>query len=154
MLFGGRAAEEVILGQPTGGAGGSINSDLAKATRLAIAAEVNLGLGSTGLIWGNFDDPDKIETILATRPATEQAVRRRLDAAYAGAKSLISQNRTTVEALADALLDRVVLTSSETADIFNRATNRKWADQNKLATFARNESSGLEIGEDRCRPSA
>ena len=154
MLFGGRAAEEVILGQPTGGAGGSLNSDLAKATRLAIAAEVNLGLGSTGLIWGNFDDPDKIETILATRPATEQAVRRRLDAAYAGAKGLISQHRTTVEALADALLDRVVLTPTQTADIFKRTTSGERVKQNVQKETGPHDSSEPEVGKNQWQSSA
>ncbi|MDE3121552.1 MAG: AAA family ATPase, partial [Paracoccaceae bacterium] len=40
----GRAAETLIMGAPSGGAGGPQGSDLAKATRMALTAELSLGL--------------------------------------------------------------------------------------------------------------
>jgi len=50
MLLAGRAAEEVISGNCTAGAGRSERSDLALATDLAIRLETMLGLGHSGLV--------------------------------------------------------------------------------------------------------
>ncbi len=44
MLLAGRAAEEVLVGVQTSGAGGGQDSDLARATVLTLAAMVSLGL--------------------------------------------------------------------------------------------------------------
>lgn len=51
-LLAGRAAEEVLLGAPSGGAGGADISDLARASRLALEAITKHGLSSCGrLLW-------------------------------------------------------------------------------------------------------
>ena len=117
VLLAGRAAEEIICGTPSAGAGGSHDSDLAKASRLAMQAEASFGLGTTGLIWSDFPDPDRAHAVLAMRGGTEAAVRRRLDEAYAEAKMIITENRRMVERIAEALLARIVLTPGEVADI-------------------------------------
>ncbi len=117
MFLAGRAAEEVICGKPSAGAGGSPDSDLAKATRLAMAAEVSFGLGSSGLIWRYLSTLDSFERVLANRGGTESAVRKRLDDAYTETKKLITENRSTVERLAAVLLARVVLVPEEVRKI-------------------------------------
>ena len=117
VLLAGRAAEEIIHGAPSAGAGGSRESDLAKATRLAMQAEASFGLGTTGLIWSDFPDPDRAHAVLAMRGGTETAVRRRLDEAYGEAKMIITEKRHVVERIAEALLARIVLTPGEVADI-------------------------------------
>jgi len=51
-LLAGRAAEEVLLGEPSGGAGGADVSDLARASRLALEAITRHGLSNSGrLLW-------------------------------------------------------------------------------------------------------
>jgi cell division protease FtsH len=51
-LLAGRAAEEVLLGEPSGGAGGADVSDLARASQLALEAITRHGLSSSGrLLW-------------------------------------------------------------------------------------------------------
>lgn len=51
-LLAGRAAEEVLLGQPSGSAGGADASDLARASRLALEAIAKHGLSNSGrLLW-------------------------------------------------------------------------------------------------------
>lgn len=54
----GRTAERVVFGSVSGGAGGSSASDLAKATRIAIAIDHRLGLGRDKPTW--TDAPDAI----------------------------------------------------------------------------------------------
>ncbi len=44
FLLAGRAAEEVVLGAPSSGAGGGVDSDIARATGLAATAVASLGL--------------------------------------------------------------------------------------------------------------
>lgn len=53
VLLAGRAAEGVLLGEVSSGAGGSENSDLAKAIRLAAGAELCFGLRSNLTWYGN-----------------------------------------------------------------------------------------------------
>ena len=48
----GRAAEIIMLGDASGGAGGNENSDLAKATSFALQLERTMGLGLNSLVWG------------------------------------------------------------------------------------------------------
>jgi len=47
----GRAAERLVLGDISAGAGGSDTSDLALATKAAIQIETTLGLGEAGPVW-------------------------------------------------------------------------------------------------------
>lgn len=46
VIMGGRAAEQVVYGSALAGSGGSSQSDLAQATRLATVMETSLGFGS------------------------------------------------------------------------------------------------------------
>jgi ATP-dependent Zn protease len=117
MLMGGRAAEEVMFGSVSAGAGGSADSDLAKATKLAVRAESSFGLGDTGLVWAELEDLDRLYQLFATRPGTERAIRERLDESYAAAVRIITEMREAVELVAAALLQRTVLTPAEVSDI-------------------------------------
>lgn len=53
----GRAAEYLVLGNISSGAGGSAASDLAKATAMALAIHTQYGLGACGPVW--IGDADK-----------------------------------------------------------------------------------------------
>ncbi len=84
-------------------------------------AEGAYGLGSTGLVWADMDDPELFHTQLSLRPGTKSAVRRRLDQAYATAKNTVLAHQSVVEKLAAALVERIVLTPDEVGGIINGA---------------------------------
>ncbi|WP_192844243.1 hypothetical protein [Aurantimonas coralicida] len=93
-MLAGRAAEEVILGSPSAGAGGSASSDLAQVTRIVANAETSLGFGGTLVHGAQIDGA---------------AVHRRLARLYAETIVLVRRHRAAIEALADLALERRVL---------------------------------------------
>ncbi len=104
-LLGGRAAEQVVLGAPSGGAGGAPESDLARATTLARAAvgAYGLGQGERALLWHG---PPQAENLWPRPLPTEQEVEvlAMLSAAYGDCVSMVRAQRGVVEALATRLL--------------------------------------------------
>ncbi|SHF55554.1 ATP-dependent Zn proteases [Loktanella atrilutea] len=107
----GRAAEEEILGTTSGGAGGGPGSDLAQATHEAITEVLSLGRDDRLIWYSATDDP---AVLFARHKGLRDTVGRRLQAAYARARSLVGANRTAVEAIAahlvvDGHLDRETL---------------------------------------------
>lgn len=115
-LLAGRAAEAVVLGTVSAGAGGAAASDLARATQLAAAAAGALGLGDS-LVWSGLPEPDEVPKLLARQPALARAVAAHLDAADAAARALILRHRLSVEAIAEQLLARGSLTGAEVTAI-------------------------------------
>lgn len=115
----GRAAEQLIFGRITTGAGGAPESDLAKATRLATALESSWGLGES-LIW--LGPVDGGESRLRNDPGLRARVETHLRNAEARATRILTANwkllaemSATLEATGvlsgpalAALLDRVV----------------------------------------------
>ena len=120
-LLAGRAAEEVLLGKPTAGAGGGPGSDLGKATWLAVMAAASFGLSEVaGLVWRASPDAGDLPRLLAANPKLSAHARATLDAAYAEARALIQGRRTAVEALTDVLLERRAIVGAEAATIVAR----------------------------------
>ena len=117
LALAGRAAEEIICGEVSAGAGGPAHSDLAKATRLAAMAEASYCLGSTGLIWSDMENAELLHSQLALRPGTEAAVRHRLEQAYEAAKVTITAHQPVIQQLAAALVERIVLMPEEVGEI-------------------------------------
>lgn len=99
VTMAGRAAEEVLLGNPSGGAGGPEHSDLAIATRTALELEVRHGLGSSGLLWRGAS-PEA----LLMQPTISARVEAHLADGLATAKAVIAGMPRLVEALAEVLL--------------------------------------------------
>ncbi|WP_299416227.1 AAA family ATPase [uncultured Sulfitobacter sp.] len=97
----GRAAERLVLGEVSAGAGGQDASDLALATRWAIQLETTLGLGHEGLVWHA-----KPEAVHLHTPAIRDRVRHRLTRAEQRASALLAQHRKVLEALAYDLVKR------------------------------------------------
>jgi len=95
-LLAGRAAEEVVLGGVSGGAGGMEGSDLALATRLAVDMVTAYGVaGPEPLVyWGAGVRPPHLPPHLYTE------VRRELNAAYKEACELVQKHRQAVDRLA------------------------------------------------------
>lgn len=112
IWLAGRAAEHELLGEPTGNSGGPENSDLARATTLATAAETSLGLGEK-LTWLGFRDQSETAHLLTVRPDIAARVTARLDDAYARARAFVRDRRAAIEAVAKALLTRGLLSGPE-----------------------------------------
>lgn len=113
-LLAGRAAEEVVLGAPSADAGGSAESDLAKATALATAAAAALGFDAElGLVWRGLAEPSRVPAMLRDHPSLAIRVREMLDKAYRDAVNLMCDHRSAIETLAAALLAHGALQGAE-----------------------------------------
>ena len=109
----GRAAEDVLLGSISSGAGGPKDSDLACATELAAQAEFGLGLGEARLIWRDVSTNELAQKVFSARPDFEQLVQERLAAAYARARQLMMKYAPQVQTLANELASQSVLTGDQ-----------------------------------------
>lgn len=107
----GRAAEEVILGEPSAGAGGDDASDLARATDLALRLETQFALGASGLLYRA--DPAaaiRVDQRLASRVAGH------LEAALARAKTVVRNATAAVRNTAKTLVARRVIEAPDPYD--------------------------------------
>jgi cell division protease FtsH len=103
-LLAGRAAEEVILGDASGGSGGSRASDLALATTLAVAEETALGLGGTGLLWSGWPEPENVRSILSGDFVLAGRVTERLESIYDETLMFVRQYHLAIRVVAAELL--------------------------------------------------
>lgn len=97
----GRAAEAMIFGAVSAGAGGSLASDLSQATRRALMIETTWGLGDLGPIW--MPAP---ETVLLTDEQLRNRVRARMEAAEERAHAILTTHRANLISLAETLLEK------------------------------------------------
>lgn len=104
----GRAAERLVFGEVSAGAGGPVASDLSKATQRALAIETNWGLGELGPLWMPAS-----EAVLMTDETLRTRVRARLEAAEASAAKILTTHETHLLGLAKELLDKRSMTASE-----------------------------------------
>jgi cell division protease FtsH len=118
VLMGGRSAEEIFLGHITTGAG----NDIERATEIARNMVCEWGMSELGpLAFGKKD-----EAIFLGREITQhrdysedtaiqidKEVKRIVNSGYDKAKNLLSNNRETLERIAQALLDREVIDAIE-----------------------------------------
>lgn len=102
VILAGRAAEELLLGAGSHGAGGSRESDLDHATSLAAAMVGSLGvIGADHITY--FGPRDDTRTLLSFAEVREEAARELADAA-AAAWSLLEANRAVLDAVAQRLM--------------------------------------------------
>lgn len=102
MLMAGRAAEQLVLKRVSSGSGGTDDSDLARATRLAFDMERTLGFGSEHpLLYRPHRDPG---AVLDREPGLAALVHARLEAALDRATAILKR-RPTFHALASALFE-------------------------------------------------
>ena len=128
MTLGGRTAEEVVFGEITTGA----VDDIEQATRLARAMVTEFGMSDKlgpqrfttrdgepflGREHANRSD---VSDDLAAR--IDDEVSRLLDEAHARARQIVETHRTTLDALADALVERETLLDEDLAQILAGTT--------------------------------
>jgi hypothetical protein len=124
MLLAGRAAEELLLGEPSSGSGGNSGSDLARATALAVLVEASFGLGADRrrLLWTPPPQDDaSLQTALSTRPGLAEAVSAALSKAYGQAKAMLAGRRDRLERLADRLAAEELLTGDQARAVIGAA---------------------------------
>ncbi|WP_066607455.1 AAA family ATPase, partial [Celeribacter halophilus] len=107
-LLAGRAAERLVLGDASNGAGGPQNSDLALATRLALDLETRLGLGGEGLTHTDASVPQ-----LLTDQARRLRVHKHLQKAEARAMEFLKARQADLNALAEELVAKREVSGEE-----------------------------------------
>lgn len=110
-LMAGRAAERLIFGEVSAGAGGPEHSDLAKVTALAVMLDTRFGLGVYGPLW-----IDATPDVLLRDPEVRDRVRTRVDAAEARAGALLAEHRARLEAMARVLVRERLLAGRTLTD--------------------------------------
>jgi len=107
MLMAGRAAEQIVVGKVSAGSGGSDESDLARATKMALAMERSLGFGAIQpLLYRDDKDPT---VVLDSNPDLAARIHARLEKAFARAVEIVNENRDKLDALTNALFDAQAL---------------------------------------------
>ncbi|MGI6852058.1 ATP-dependent Zn protease [Mesorhizobium sp. 1B3] len=102
LYLSGRTAEEQILGSAVASSGGSTQSDLAMATRLALDMESKLGFGEEmPLLHYEFQD---YSWALLTHKDLARRVHSRLFDAEVEARGLVLRNKREIDLIVEALL--------------------------------------------------
>lgn len=120
----GRAAEEVVLGDPSGGAGGTERSDLARATTLAcmIAASSGLDDHPEALVYLSAAEDHRRRAQLLLLPEFRQRVTAILRQAYEDALATAQEYRTVIEEIASLLVERGSLSGPEVEALVARSS--------------------------------
>jgi ATP-dependent Zn protease len=117
MLLAGRAAEQIVFCSVSVGSAGSDNSDLARATRLALAIERSLGFGAVQpLLYRDDKDPTPV---LDAHPDLAARVHARLEKALGRAAEILNDNRRRLDRLTAVLFEHHALDGDAVGDILN-----------------------------------
>jgi cell division protease FtsH len=122
FMLGGRAAEEVLLGEVTTGA----SSDLMRATEVARRMVMEYGMsaqiGPLSYARGSGVYEQDLRGCSESQAAQiDQEVKRLVDDAYECARSVIGQNRYAIESIVAALLVQETLSGDEFRAVFDNA---------------------------------
>src|SRR4051812_21814787 len=120
ILFGGRIAEEIFVGQMSTGA----SNDFSRATKLARSMVTRFGMSDSMGVMVYEDSENEgffggaTKTISeATQQKVDAEIRAILDTQYALARRLLEENRDKVEMMTKALLDWETIDAEQINDI-------------------------------------
>jgi cell division protease FtsH len=123
VLFGGRIAEEIFMGQMTTGA----SNDFERATEMARNMVMRWGMSESlgPMVYGENEGEVFLGRSITTHKNVSEStlqkvdaeIRRIVDQQYALARKLIEQNREKVEAMAKALLEWETIDAEQINDI-------------------------------------
>ena len=116
-LMAGRAAERLVLGEISAGAGGSRQSDLARATNMALQIDHQMGLGAYGPVWRGDADGLALHD-----PAQRQRVQQRLLNAETLATRILQRHQPELDAMAKALIEDRELVGTRLEKMLERIT--------------------------------
>lgn len=135
----GRAAEELVFGDPVAGCGGSPESDLGIATDLAVMLEASLGFGrQQPLLHRPMTDKAHL---LALDQRLAARVNARLEECYDRAKAILIEGRDAHVWLAETVLRHGVLEGTELKAVLDEARQRLGSGSDADA------KTGADIGE-------
>jgi ATP-dependent Zn protease len=123
IQLAGVAAETLIFGNHSSGAGGDQRADLAMATDFATMMERAFGFGESWVA-DMGSGPRPLEYLRLLDTPLQTAVKVRLDAAYGKIYGLLSKHPAAVRRLADVLVDRLEVNADEVRTIFNEEETR------------------------------
>ncbi len=126
MVLAGIAAEEIVLGCISDGAGSGRTSDLATATRIATMMETMLGMGATFVHSLAVDDAELEKLRLADRDLAMR-VSFKLNEQFQRAKEILQSEIPFLQVLAEELAKRGSLTPERFNELDNRSGNRNAA---------------------------
>ena len=109
MMMGGRAAEQVVLGDETTGAESDIDQITHVVRHMAGRWGMSDAIGMVAVLPRDDTNPWGDHTSPGTRELLDAEVRNTIDRAYAEVTALLEQERPRLDALADALLERETL---------------------------------------------
>ncbi len=123
VLFGGRIAEEVFMGQMTTGA----SNDFERATKMARSMVTQWGMSDSlgPMVYGENEGEVFLGRSVTTHKNVSEAtmqqvdveIRRIIDQQYTLARKLIEENREKIEAMTQALLEWETIDSDQIGDI-------------------------------------
>ena len=121
IMFGGRIAEEVFMGEMSTGA----SNDFERATKLARAMVTRYGMSDAlgTMVYVDSEEDGYMGRVAsktvseATQQKVDAEIRRILDEQYALARRLIESNRDKVEAMTKALLEWETIDADQINDI-------------------------------------
>lgn len=152
ILFGGRIAEEIFVGQMSTGA----SNDFSRATKLARSMVTRFGMSDSMGVMVYEDSENEgffggaTKTISeATQQKVDAEIRAILDKQYALARRLLEENKDKVEKMTRALLDWETIDADQINDIM--AGNEPRAPKSGILT--KRPSSG-DSGSDGVSPNA
>lgn len=141
VLMGGRAAEEIFLGDISSGA----QMDISQATRLARSMVCEWGMSSLGAVayderadsGGGYLPYHEKTYSEETARAIDEEVRALLEAAHKRAVEIVVERRKEVELMTSMLIEFETLDSQDVKDIMNNAWDsekkkKRLLDQDKL----------------------
>ena len=124
MLAGGRAAEELMFGDPTTGA----SNDLEKATQIARQMVVRHGMSDElgFVMFENSDEPFLGRSLARSKEYSDDTaaeidheVRRVLDQSLADAHEILASNRPALDRMARALIEQETLDADAISEMFD-----------------------------------
>lgn len=107
----GRTAELLVFGETLAGSGGDPNSDLARATRLMLAAETQLGFSEVNPLV--YVSPEQAQQQLLYDAELRSRVDARLKRAEAMAMEMLKRHETALTTIAAQLADTGVMSGDE-----------------------------------------
>jgi cell division protease FtsH len=110
-LLAARTAEMLVFGTALAGAGGGDDSDLARATQIAVGLETAHGAAEDMPLL--YRPPQNPAEALLYNPLLAERVNRRLETAEAMAKACLSENLTLLTKLASLLVEQIVIDGDE-----------------------------------------
>lgn len=122
MLLGGIAAEELVFGAHSDGAGGLPGSDLTTATDLATRMESQLGMGAT-LMSEIADDSPELQAIRTQRPAVAARVDAILRQEFKRAADILLEYRAALDQLIEMLVEHKALRGEIVVEVVETASH-------------------------------